>query len=101
MDFLWRRDGDIGRGPPPLAHLAKNKFLRDFAVLAEPQGSNLSFRQNKTSYPLGRLSYSGGEMGIRTPGTVARTHAFQACSLNHSDTSPCLVILAYDSLIKC
>ena len=30
----------------------------------------------------------GGEKGIRTLGTVSRTHAFQACSLNHSDTSP-------------
>ncbi len=30
----------------------------------------------------------GGEGGIRTRGTVPRTHAFQACSLNHSDTSP-------------
>ena len=30
----------------------------------------------------------GGEGGIRTHGTRKRTHAFQACSLNHSDTSP-------------
>ena len=30
----------------------------------------------------------GGEGGIRTRGTVSRTHAFQACSLSHSDTSP-------------
>ncbi len=30
----------------------------------------------------------GGEGGIRTPGTVSRTHAFQACSFSHSDTSP-------------
>ncbi len=29
-----------------------------------------------------------GERGIRTLGTVSRTHAFQACSLSHSDTSP-------------
>jgi hypothetical protein len=29
-----------------------------------------------------------GEGGIRTRGTVSRTHAFQACSLGHSDTSP-------------
>jgi len=29
-----------------------------------------------------------GERGIRTPGTVSRTHAFQACSLSHSDISP-------------
>src|SRR6478752_2880759 len=31
----------------------------------------------------------GGERGIRTLGTgLSRTHTFQACSLNHSDTSP-------------
>ena len=30
----------------------------------------------------------GGEGGIRTRGAVARTHAFQACSFGHSDTSP-------------
>ena len=29
-----------------------------------------------------------GERGIRTLGTVTRTHAFQACSFSHSDTSP-------------
>src|SRR5687767_1369268 len=32
----------------------------------------------------------GGEKGIRTLGTVSRTHAFQACSFNHSDISPSL-----------
>ena len=31
---------------------------------------------------------AGGESGIRTHGTVARTHAFQACALNHSAISP-------------
>ena len=31
---------------------------------------------------------SGGEGGIRTHGKVTPTHAFQACSFNHSDTSP-------------
>ena len=30
----------------------------------------------------------GGEGGIRTHGRGKPTHAFQACSLNHSDTSP-------------
>ena len=30
----------------------------------------------------------GGEGGIRTRGGVAPTHAFQACSFGHSDTSP-------------
>jgi hypothetical protein len=33
----------------------------------------------------------GGEGGIRTLGKVTPTHAFQACSFNHSDTSPMLV----------
>jgi hypothetical protein len=31
---------------------------------------------------------NGGEGGIRTHGRVSPTHAFQACSLNRSDTSP-------------
>ena len=31
---------------------------------------------------------NGGRDGIRTHGAVAHTHAFQACSLNHSDTLP-------------
>ena len=29
-----------------------------------------------------------GERGIRTLGTLASTHAFQACSFSHSDISP-------------
>jgi hypothetical protein len=31
---------------------------------------------------------SGGESGIRTHGTLSRTHAFQACALSHSAISP-------------
>ena len=31
----------------------------------------------------------GGQGGIRTLGTLSRTHAFQACALNHSATCPC------------
>ena len=33
-------------------------------------------------------SAAGGESGIRTHGTVSRTHAFQACALSHSAISP-------------
>jgi hypothetical protein len=36
----------------------------------------------------GEAEMNGGEKGIRTLGTVSRTHAFQACSFNHSDISP-------------
>ena len=35
-----------------------------------------------------RLAKVGGESGIRTHGRVSPTHAFQACSFNHSDISP-------------
>src|SRR3569623_3453978 len=34
------------------------------------------------------LWWDGGESGIRTHGTVSRTHAFQACALSHSAISP-------------
>ena len=34
------------------------------------------------------INLFGGEGGIRTLGTRKRTHAFQACSLSHSGTSP-------------
>src|SRR5690606_19045920 len=39
--------------------------------------------------PCGALRISGGERGIRTPEALfRRLHTFQACSFNHSDTSP-------------
>ena len=34
------------------------------------------------------LAKAGGEGGIRTLGTVTRTHDFQSCTLDHSVTSP-------------
>ena len=37
-----------------------------------------------------RINQTGGERGIRTLGTLTSTHAFQACSFNHSDISPLL-----------
>ena len=44
---------------------------------------------------------SGGSERIRTSGTVARTHAFQACSLNHSDTLPsCAIISDFTPICK-
>ena len=38
---------------------------------------------------------NGGENRIRTCEPLARLHAFQACSFNHSDTSPAPIILSY------
>ena len=37
-----------------------------------------------------------GEEGIRTPETFSRLHAFQACLLSHSSTSP----LFYNKIAK-
>src|SRR6266404_6403431 len=37
---------------------------------------------------ISRKSEIGGERGIRTLGRVSPTHAFQACSIDHSDISP-------------
>jgi hypothetical protein len=31
---------------------------------------------------------NGGQGGIRTLGNITATHAFQACSFDHSDTCP-------------
>src|SRR4051812_14789512 len=44
-----------------------------------------SCKQSRINYL--QRSY-GGESGIRTHGRVSPTHAFQACSFNHSDISP-------------
>ena len=43
---------------------------------------------NQNAYPWQIDILIGGEGGIRTRGRAAPTHAFQACSLSHSDTSP-------------
>ena len=44
---------------------------------------------NSISYKkLNKIAQNGGEGGIRTPDTREGTHAFQACALNHSATSP-------------
>src|ERR1700723_167066 len=49
--------------------------------------------RRETVTKLGTKNY-GGEGGIRTHGRISPTHAFQACSLNRSDTSPVLRDLA-------
>ena len=35
----------------------------------------------------------GGEGGIRTPGGVAPTQPFQGCTIDHSDTSPVVLLI--------
>jgi hypothetical protein len=41
--------------------------------------------------------YGGGETGIRTLGTLSRTHAFQACALSRSAISPASRVAQYQT----
>src|SRR6476619_8445404 len=52
------------------------------------RGSEL--REWRESFRFLSVQRTGGESGIRTHGRVSPTHAFQACSFNHSDISPYL-----------
>ena len=38
---------------------------------------------------------NGGQGEIRTPGSIARTHPFQGCTIDHSDTCPHKYIIYY------
>jgi hypothetical protein len=37
---------------------------------------------------MNKIRKNGGQSGIRTRGTLSRTHTFQACAFNHSATCP-------------
>jgi hypothetical protein len=63
---------------PPI--FGKTRFIE---VANNYSGGGKTFRETMHD-----LEESGGEGGIRTHGRVSPTHAFQACSFNHSDTSP-------------
>ena len=83
----WRRDGDINNAPS----LASSPGIgRTPGVLIPiPKATKKTHRA---------VFIHGGEMGIRTPDTVTRIHAFQACSLNHSDTSPVAPIIPQNQI---
>ena len=68
---IYRREGADG---PPCVCIA---VLADANLLEDPIVS------------IGSSTESGGESGIRTrEAGLSRLHTFQACSFNHSDTSP-------------
>ena len=52
------------------------------------EGTRPARPANRSRERSARLEKVGGESGIRTHGRVSPTHAFQACSFNHSDISP-------------
>ena len=65
----------------PVANIWNNKLnklsqLNQLIYRSNLLGSNLS------------ITNFGGERGIRTLGSIATTHAFQAGAFNHSATSP-------------
>ena len=94
--FSWRREQGIAPrcSAPPFAHRLEYKHSDDFAalrrtlrlLLRKSAGSNHVRRKINNAQM--DVIYFGGENRIRTCGTIAGTHAFQACSFNHSDTSP-------------
>ena len=45
-------------------------------------------KKNALDFHQGRLAILCGETGIRTQDTLASIQTFQACSFDHSDTSP-------------
>ena len=78
------------------SNLARSELLYEVAWLLNPwiragrrcrfQGSSIYFSKIKEAQK--SLFYLGGEAGIRTLDNLAAIHAFQACQLNHSCTSP-------------
>ena len=50
------------------------------------RGEYRSHRKPKISFNINKLT--GGEGGIRTPGTLARTSHFECDAIDHSATSP-------------
>lgn len=55
--------------------------------LQAPENTNPRFSLENRGFVFNEF---GGEGEIRTLDTVSCIHTFQACSLSHSDTSPCL-----------
>jgi hypothetical protein len=87
----------LGR-PPFLDVYSKSRINKDFRdrftwlqvrrLRSRPRAAATNPDTMKSREGKSMTYRSGGEGGIRTHGRVSPTHAFQACSLNRSDTSP-------------
>ena len=65
------------------------RALEERGGKGEPLRTRSKFRSKFSASHAGTLMEQyGGQGGIRTHGTLTRTHAFQACSFDHSDTCP-------------
>ncbi len=66
-------------------HMSQEEFAARFGFSI----NTLRHWEQGRRVPKGPASlHGGGESGIRTHGTLSRTHAFQACALNRSAISP-------------
>ena len=90
--FGWRRERDYCMIPIGIASTKSIRVrLRDpyfFVFLALLRTSPASAKTKTSNLSIGRFDLVGGEGGIRTRDTLSGIHTFQACSFNHSDTSP-------------
>src|SRR5262245_29423325 len=87
---LTRFDGSKSTKSPTISTI-RQRWRRewDSSQVASRQGESrdaLAAHSNRQRPSVSEGA--GGESGIRTHGRVSPTHAFQACSFNHSDISP-------------
>ena len=87
----WRVHG-WGRGPPSRRYarpkMAKNSFLDGSVGNCGPICGPANYHTHKKLILLNEWRSDGGEGGIRTPGTLARTPHFECGAIDHSATSP-------------
>ncbi len=81
-DNCLNRDNVAG----PL-RLSPTATLHKIRLKSRNIGRKSTAKNSILSSNINRLT-AGGERGIRTLETVARLHAFQACAIDHSATSP-------------
>ena len=74
--------------PPTDSKHRASKFVAVPCVVRWPRRWLQNSRSSLKSRAFLGGRRTGGESGIRTHGRVSPTHAFQACSFNHSDISP-------------
>ena len=90
--YFFSGEGGITSGDPQVGRSAEE--ARISAALRAPTvpflpalASRLASRQNEKCSPVGAHHFFW-RGGIRTRDSVSTIHTFQACSFNHSDTSP-------------
>ena len=87
-----RNERFTGSPHPPDSSQGRGRLF-SFCSLSNVLGYSLGCQTrhpSKTPVNMGKITVDGGGSGIRTHGTLSRTHAFQACALSHSAIPPSL-----------